>query len=135
MKFQPFNQAWKETVKKDKVEVKNEPKQVVLKEIKTDTIVVPVLNTKDFIQEEVKKEIVKMDEKKEVIESINPDTFIQEEEINYKPKTFKDYMIVTLIVIVFLMFLWNLYSMNEIKRLYQNQEKMLEIFLKRLLKE
>lgn len=123
MKFQPYKVAWKE-----------KPKPIVLQP-----------KAKEITQEvvtETKENVVKMQEvivQKEAVqkEEVSQELIMPEEETKeiFRPKTFKDYMIITLIVIIFLLFLWNLYSMNEMKRLYQTQEKILNVLLDHLLKE
>lgn len=138
MKFQSFNTAWKKEIPKVAKEVVK-----IVEEVK-----LPVLNTKDIVlpkeealpittpvvvhkpQENVEKPQEIVEKQEEAVEKENNTRLI-----SYKPQTFQDYIIITLIIIIFLLFLWNLNSIQEMKRLYQTQDKILNLLLQRLLKE
>lgn len=145
MKFQSFTTAWKKDVPKPKegmvkqeVPVLNTKDIVVVKDVPKETVTKEIVLPKEII---IPKETMVPKERNEnFIEFDGEETNVQEAKqesvsLFYKPQSFKDYIIITLIIIIFLLFLWNLNSTNEVKRLYKTQEKILEILLQRLVKD
>lgn len=129
MKFQSYGTAWKQVIKNVlpssqilPIETKLPPKEIKVKEVKETQMIKqePVLELKNY-QEEIpieKSEINYIDTKNEVL-------------LFNKP--IKDVIILGLLIIIFLLLLWNFSYMNEIQKNSYKQEKFLHLLLEHVL--
>lgn len=138
MKFQSYTTAWKQAIKNKKEIVVKDQKLVekpMVDKVIVDNVEKPIVDKVIVENIEKPKPIVE----KQIMEKPMDDEFLDDklpneiEEIKLFNKPLKDIIILGLLAIIFLLVLWNISSMNEIKRYSKNQEKLIQSLLEHVL--